>query len=754
VVKVPENSVEQRAYTGARLQPADFGGGRAIAQGAEQLGRGLLDVRDAADKIGEMYDTAAVKKADAEDLRQIMEIKAEALSAKGFDSQPAIADARQKIDAIRRTRLEGLHNSRQRQMYSDVFDQRSLQIEESFANHSVTEIQKANVDAAKSSADANADAAISSYGTPAFEENLKRAFSQVPIIYQGAGPDVIARKQAELQSGVFAKVISGMAATSEDGIDAQAALDANADKLLPADELELRKTLQPKLQAAHDDAVFGQFLAFAGGDPSAVPPEDGQPDADHPNPPAPRQQGEPIRSLPDHLVGGGTITSTFNSERDGGTRKHHALDIATKAGTPIHPPMSGKVIKSWYDGEHGGGWSVLIQHPNGYVTGYAHMRTQSPLAVGAEVESTTTIGSVGSTGHSTGPHLHFTVREHPGGPRVDPQAVDWSAMGGDNGPPTVDPKSVKWKEPALPKYTAEKNTLGTLLQKTYDFAVKTNMSKPAYDRLVAQVKQYAATNEALANERDEKNWDAAVTQLNGLDNGAGPGSGLTDPRKQIPNFGQLEPEKQKALLDIAAQNKNPASVPANGPTYLGLLQGVYDPAQRENFLKTDLWSIPDITPGERASLRKQQLDMANEGPGGIKETSLSTIHSLVNSWFPLPSKPTQRDRDRRTKLYDTVRIRVENEERKQKRDLRPDEVESIVRQETTMVTRITPGKLYGENKQTIPHFEAYGQPGRFTIEIPIAERQRIVEAFRKQYHRDPTSEEASSIYLEGLGNTH
>jgi hypothetical protein len=54
VVKVPENSVAQRAYTGARLQAADFGGGRAIAQGVEQLGRGLLDVRDAADKIGEI----------------------------------------------------------------------------------------------------------------------------------------------------------------------------------------------------------------------------------------------------------------------------------------------------------------------------------------------------------------------------------------------------------------------------------------------------------------------------------------------------------------------------------------------------------------------------------------------------------------------------------------------------------------------------------------------------------------------------
>jgi hypothetical protein len=456
--------------------------------------------------------------------------------------------------------------------------------------------------------------------------------------------------------------------------------------------------------------------------------------------------------LPDHLVGGGKITSTFNSDREGG-RKHHALDIATKPGTPIHPPMSGKVIKSWYDSEHGGGWSVLIQHPNGYVTGYAHMRTQSPIAVGDEVESTTTIGSVGSTGHSTGPHLHFTVREHPGGPRVDPQAVNWSAIEGDGGPPTVEPKSVKWKEPALPKYTAEKNTLGTLLSKVYDFAVKTNMSKPAYDRLVAQVKQYAATNEALANEQDQKNWEAAVGVLNGLDNGTGPGSGLTDPRKQIPNFGMLPTPQQKTLLDIAANNKNPASIPANGPTYLGLLRGVYDPALREQFLSTDLWSIPDITPGERASLRKQQLDMANEGPGGIKETNLGTIHSLVNSWFPLPSTPTQKDRDRRTKLYDTVRIRVENEERQQKRPLRPDEIESIVRQETATVTRITPGKLFGENKEKIPHFEAYGKPGRFTIEIPTAERQRIVEAFRKQYHRDPTSEEASSIYLEGLGNT-
>jgi murein DD-endopeptidase MepM/ murein hydrolase activator NlpD len=60
-----------------------------------------------------------------------------------------------------------------------------------------------------------------------------------------------------------------------------------------------------------------------------------------------------------------------------------------------------------------GNW-IEIKHKNGKSTRYGHMKDKSPLAVGVEVKQGQVIGAVGSTGSSTGPHLHFEVRDTQG----------------------------------------------------------------------------------------------------------------------------------------------------------------------------------------------------------------------------------------------------------------------------------------------------------------------------------------------------
>lgn len=96
-----------------------------------------------------------------------------------------------------------------------------------------------------------------------------------------------------------------------------------------------------------------------------------------------------------------------------------AIDIGAPKGTPIYAAASGTVLfaKTGYNG--GFGNLVIINHPNGTQTYYAH---QSSIAVnaGQQVSQGQVIGYVGSTGHSTGPHLHFEVRgaRNPG--------ADWS----------------------------------------------------------------------------------------------------------------------------------------------------------------------------------------------------------------------------------------------------------------------------------------------------------------------------------------
>jgi len=99
----------------------------------------------------------------------------------------------------------------------------------------------------------------------------------------------------------------------------------------------------------------------------------------------------------------GPITSGFGWRWG---RMHEGIDIGAACGTPIHAAASGTVIYSgWMSGY---GNFVVIDHGNGLATAYAH---QSAIYVsGGSVSQGQVIGAVGSTGHSTGCHLHFEVR--------------------------------------------------------------------------------------------------------------------------------------------------------------------------------------------------------------------------------------------------------------------------------------------------------------------------------------------------------
>ncbi len=91
----------------------------------------------------------------------------------------------------------------------------------------------------------------------------------------------------------------------------------------------------------------------------------------------------------------------------GGYYNHKGVDIAAPAGTPIYAAESGKVILSqWY---YGYGKCIMIQHDNGIVTVYGHC-SYLHVGVGERVTQGQCIADVGSTGQSTGNHLHFEVR--------------------------------------------------------------------------------------------------------------------------------------------------------------------------------------------------------------------------------------------------------------------------------------------------------------------------------------------------------
>ena len=94
---------------------------------------------------------------------------------------------------------------------------------------------------------------------------------------------------------------------------------------------------------------------------------------------------------------------------------HEGIDIAADTGTSIRAAAAG--IVTFAGTSSGYGQLTIIDHPNGMQTAYAH-QSAIGVTVGQAVARGQEIGKVGSTGHSTGPHLHFEIRAN--GAAVDP----------------------------------------------------------------------------------------------------------------------------------------------------------------------------------------------------------------------------------------------------------------------------------------------------------------------------------------------
>ena len=115
---------------------------------------------------------------------------------------------------------------------------------------------------------------------------------------------------------------------------------------------------------------------------------------------------------------GKKISSRYGTRRDpftGRAAVHGGIDYKARRGTPVLATATGKVVKA---GRHGGyGKLVEIDHGNGMTTRYAHL-SRIKVKIGQKVIKGGVIGKVGSTGRSTGPHLHYEVRR--GGRTMNP----------------------------------------------------------------------------------------------------------------------------------------------------------------------------------------------------------------------------------------------------------------------------------------------------------------------------------------------
>ena len=126
----------------------------------------------------------------------------------------------------------------------------------------------------------------------------------------------------------------------------------------------------------------------------------------------------------------GTKTSGFGPRHHpilNWTVNHNGVDWAAPTGTPIRATASGKITRANFSSSYGN--IVYIDHPGGAHSRYAHLNAFADgIKLGTQVQAGQVIGYVGTTGRSTGPHLHFEL--HLGGSPVDPLALRGVAVAG------------------------------------------------------------------------------------------------------------------------------------------------------------------------------------------------------------------------------------------------------------------------------------------------------------------------------------
>ena len=129
------------------------------------------------------------------------------------------------------------------------------------------------------------------------------------------------------------------------------------------------------------------------------------------------------KSLMKTPINGARLSSSFGMRKhpiDGFNKMHRGTDFAAPMGTPIMASGNGKIKKAGWCG--GGGNCIVIKHNSTYQTVYAHLsKFAKGIRSGVRVKQGQIIGYVGSTGKSTGPHLHYEVIVN--GKRINSQTL-------------------------------------------------------------------------------------------------------------------------------------------------------------------------------------------------------------------------------------------------------------------------------------------------------------------------------------------
>lgn len=389
--------------TSARFRAADNDGGAAgaIGRGLQQAGGAVANYAAAQDEIEER-----LAKANADNLYLAAQSSASTVLA-DFRTKPGklALDARHQVDKS----LDEAVNSALAQA-----DQRTKKFLEPQLGRlravAGTDIATYSIVQAKAYEQETGIAKLGNFmenARAADDPSVRAEFiaqikTQVRANAELAGlgdADVIAVEERKAVSSVHGSVVDRYL-SGEDVEMAKAYFDANEDEMTGNDRNAALAALKSPLLARDTESGVSEILGIAS--PAAAQSTN---------------YSDPLRGA------GHGISDAYGKARAGG-KTHNGVDFPAPAGTPIYSTGPGKVVRAGHD-ERSGNF-VVIDHGNGMTSSYSHMQAASALKPGDQVTPDTRLGGVGTTGRSSGPHLHMVVKKD--GKTIDPTKVIGSAQ--------------------------------------------------------------------------------------------------------------------------------------------------------------------------------------------------------------------------------------------------------------------------------------------------------------------------------------
>lgn len=760
------NTVEQQGFSGARVRPAEFGAGQIIARSAAQFGQQVTQVADDVDEIQTIYATAAAKDADAQAALKLSALTTGFKQLEQGDAVSAKGKALEDIDALERETLGSLKDSRARSMFKDVFGRRKLGALTAIQEHEATQV-KAYSDA-KSKARQSASMIVA-IDAPTEEEmflNIETGINERWSRMSGAADEDKAFEAFKLRSDVLAR----RAQTIRDPIAQNQFVAKYSKWIAPDAEVSLIRANAPGLADAQAAFRSNDFAAWRSGGkkpelvrtpgspvtlidedtgeevpagsmvPVELPPsEPGRAAAPVEEPasnlatPKPRVVAVVKGANYDPTRGIGSVSETVEGHRArNGGRGRTAIDIAAPIGTPLYPPVRGKVIEAPREKRGDNGYMVRVDYGNGTVGTYIHLKGPSPLNEGDVVETSNVIGLVGNTGRSTGPHVDYSVTRN--GAVVNPNKAVYRGYDGEGGTP----------DSVLDQYKPEDADTTTLVADIREYARQAGLSPVEERQLLRDQMEVVNFNRGLQQDKERQADRRADEWFIGIGD---------RPFKisEVPGWSELSPASKQTFITAQEIRSRPKEPEAGGQSYIdAMVTAERDPAA---FQALNLDTMP-LTKEERTRLKIKQgtLTGADGKPNATAIDDEDYINQRMNTYLRSEgviegNADKKTEIDAREALRQRVLQRIAQRERENGgKKLGRQEVDAIVQEAVTRVTYTTPGgqkvtrRLYEIKK---------AEPG---ATLGINPRDRARNALRRANRGIPPTEQQIDEFLREQGS--